>query len=275
MTDTVPADGQHTDTGPSHVEAMQAEVAHQDAAQSAGSAAGAPPAGPPAHLTSTHPYPWPSPPPAAPYPSPVPLAPAPWPTAEATPVAGVQAYAHGLPVGAPVATPIPGPPPPLAAPPPTGLPPAGWYADPAAPETQRYWDGGGWVGPALPAGVPAPPSGTVPAEAATAQYPPGCIEVPLGDPDHPDGDEPVLVHVLPSERWPTSATKALNQGDFDGWAEECLAGDDIDLWYGLHNESGPTIGEAADMLEAFGRKTGSDTGKSRRQRRLSMRGRSR
>ncbi len=30
-----------------------------------------------------------------------------------------------------------------AAPPP--LPPAGWYPDPAAPDTTRYWDGEGWA----------------------------------------------------------------------------------------------------------------------------------
>ncbi|PWR17456.1 hypothetical protein DKT69_00105, partial [Micromonospora sicca] len=22
----------------------------------------------------------------------------------------------------------------------------GWYVDPAAPETRRYWDGEGWIG---------------------------------------------------------------------------------------------------------------------------------
>jgi uncharacterized RDD family membrane protein YckC len=34
----------------------------------------------------------------------------------------------------------------------------GWYKDPAEPSTQRYWDGEGWVGDALPIDVP-PPSG--------------------------------------------------------------------------------------------------------------------
>ncbi|WP_285662111.1 RDD family protein [Actinorhabdospora filicis] len=32
----------------------------------------------------------------------------------------------------------------------------GWYRDPAAPETQRYWDGEQWIGAALPADAPAP-----------------------------------------------------------------------------------------------------------------------
>jgi uncharacterized RDD family membrane protein YckC len=32
----------------------------------------------------------------------------------------------------------------------------GWYKDPAEPTTQRYWDGEGWVGPALPLDVRPP-----------------------------------------------------------------------------------------------------------------------
>ena len=36
--------------------------------------------------------------------------------------------------------------------------PAGWYKDPADPETQRYWDGDGWLGKAIPADA-TPPAG--------------------------------------------------------------------------------------------------------------------
>jgi uncharacterized RDD family membrane protein YckC len=32
----------------------------------------------------------------------------------------------------------------------------GWYPDPAAPETQRYWDGEQWLGAPLPVGAPTP-----------------------------------------------------------------------------------------------------------------------
>lgn len=32
----------------------------------------------------------------------------------------------------------------------------GWYRDPAAPDTQRYWDGEQWFGAALPADAPTP-----------------------------------------------------------------------------------------------------------------------
>jgi uncharacterized RDD family membrane protein YckC len=41
--------------------------------------------------------------------------------------------------------------------------PAGWYRDPADPATQRYWDGDGWVGAAIPADA-TPPAGPPPAE---------------------------------------------------------------------------------------------------------------
>lgn len=37
----------------------------------------------------------------------------------------------------------------------------GWYKDPAEPTTQRYWDGEGWVGAALPADA-TPPAGPPP-----------------------------------------------------------------------------------------------------------------
>ncbi|WP_326562212.1 RDD family protein [Micromonospora sp. NBC_01796] len=39
----------------------------------------------------------------------------------------------------------------------------GWYTDPAEPNTQRYWDGGGWIGAPLPADA-TPPPGPPPAE---------------------------------------------------------------------------------------------------------------
>ncbi|HEV2086697.1 MAG TPA: RDD family protein [Cryptosporangiaceae bacterium] len=36
-------------------------------------------------------------------------------------------------------------------------PEPGWYPDPAAPETQRYWDGEQWVGEPIPADAEPPP----------------------------------------------------------------------------------------------------------------------
>ncbi|GAB7049637.1 RDD family protein [Catenuloplanes indicus] len=41
----------------------------------------------------------------------------------------------------------------------------GWYKDPADPATQRWWDGEGWLGAALPADV-TPPDGPPPPEPA-------------------------------------------------------------------------------------------------------------
>lgn len=38
----------------------------------------------------------------------------------------------------------------------------GWYKDPAEPTTQRYWDGEGWLGAALPADATPPPGPPAP-----------------------------------------------------------------------------------------------------------------
>jgi uncharacterized RDD family membrane protein YckC len=49
----------------------------------------------------------------------------------------------------------------------------GWYKDPADPTTQRYWDGGGWVGEAIPAHATPPPGplSVQPAKAPTMTPP--------------------------------------------------------------------------------------------------------
>ena len=43
----------------------------------------------------------------------------------------------------------------------------GWYKDPAEPTTQRYWDGEGWVGDALPVGE-TPPQGPLHGRVSTS-----------------------------------------------------------------------------------------------------------
>jgi uncharacterized RDD family membrane protein YckC len=48
--------------------------------------------------------------------------------------------------------------------------PEGWYKDPADPATQRWWDGEGWVGKAIPADQ-TPPPGPPPAEEPPAPEP--------------------------------------------------------------------------------------------------------
>jgi uncharacterized RDD family membrane protein YckC len=57
--------------------------------------------------------------------------------------------------------------------------PAGWYKDPADPVTQRYWDGEGWVGAAIPADAVAPDG---PPPAAPGPQPEPVVEAPVGQP---------------------------------------------------------------------------------------------
>lgn len=67
----------------------------------------------------------------------------------------------------------------------------GWYQDPAEPNTQRYWDGAGWIGAPLPKDVappPGPPPQLIPGQAGPArpgQRPP--TRVPAGPPIRPHG----------------------------------------------------------------------------------------
>ncbi|GLY97002.1 RDD family protein [Actinoplanes sp. NBRC 103695] len=58
--------------------------------------------------------------------------------------------------------------------------PAGWYKDPADPETQRYWDGEGWFGKAIPADA-TPPSG--PPEPEPEPAAPEPVSTPAATPD--------------------------------------------------------------------------------------------
>jgi uncharacterized RDD family membrane protein YckC len=55
--------------------------------------------------------------------------------------------------------------------------PAGWYTDPADTSTQRYWDGEGWLGKAIPADA-VPPDGPPPVE----EEPAPVIETPVAKP---------------------------------------------------------------------------------------------
>jgi uncharacterized RDD family membrane protein YckC len=59
--------------------------------------------------------------------------------------------------------------------------PAGWYKDPADTSTQRYWDGEGWLGKAIPADA-VPPDGPPPVD----EEPPAEAAVPIsGEPVQP------------------------------------------------------------------------------------------
>ena len=73
----------------------------------------------------------------------------------------------------------------------SALPP-GWYKDPADTSTQRYWDGEGWVGEAIPADA-VPPDG-----------PPEAPEPPAARPISPGvtpGDGPVPGPPAPPPAW--------------------------------------------------------------------------
>jgi uncharacterized RDD family membrane protein YckC len=69
----------------------------------------------------------------------------------------------------------------------------GWYKDPAEPDTQRYWDGEGWIGDPLPADIPAP-AGPPPAavKRAAPARPPGTAPArPPGTAPPPPRQQPV------------------------------------------------------------------------------------
>lgn len=65
----------------------------------------------------------------------------------------------------------------------------GWYPDPAAPDTQRYWDGEQWVGAAIPADEPAPATPPSPEPPPPAVVP-TLAEPPLPEPALPEPPPP-------------------------------------------------------------------------------------
>ncbi|ROO62747.1 uncharacterized protein DUF2510 [Micromonospora sp. Llam0] len=66
----------------------------------------------------------------------------------------------------------------------------GWYKDPADPTTQRYWDGGGWIGAPLPADA-TPPDGPPPDEEPTAPAEPTSpASASSAAPAEPEGEPP-------------------------------------------------------------------------------------
>jgi uncharacterized RDD family membrane protein YckC len=71
--------------------------------------------------------------------------------------------------------------------------PAGWYKDPADPSTQRWWDGEGWLGKAIPVDA-TPPDGPPPAEERepepTAPVTPAAGDTPVVSPPPPTPAQP-------------------------------------------------------------------------------------
>ncbi|MFC0533515.1 RDD family protein [Phytohabitans kaempferiae] len=99
----------------------------------------------------------------------------------------------------------------------------GWYKDPAEPSTQRYWDGEGWVGDALPSdatppdGPPPPSAPAPPPEAPTTPAappqaappppvmpPPPVVPPPISGPPTPSGPPPqngAPQPLIPGQQW--------------------------------------------------------------------------
>ncbi|HET9518483.1 MAG TPA: RDD family protein [Actinoplanes sp.] len=65
----------------------------------------------------------------------------------------------------------------------------GWYADPADPSTQRYWDGEGWLGAAIPADATPPDGPPVESPAVGSPAAPGFAPEAV-DPSIPLGGAP-------------------------------------------------------------------------------------
>ncbi|MFG1605771.1 RDD family protein [Actinoplanes sp. NPDC049265] len=82
--------------------------------------------------------------------------------------------------------------------------PAGWYKDPADPATQRYWDGEGWVGKAIPADATPPPDGPEPLPEPVVAPPvttPAPAEDPNKLPDYPQTWTPPPGYPPPPPGW--------------------------------------------------------------------------
>ena len=88
-------------------------------------------------------------------------------------------------------------------------------------------------------------------------YPPGCVAVPLEGSDGEWG----IVHILPGDMWPSDANSAMHVGDFESWADGCLALDDYEeIWTRLR----PRMGQVGEMFKEWRAATGQHTGKSLR-----------
>ncbi len=79
----------------------------------------------------------------------------------------------------------------------TGIAP-GWYKDPAAPTTQRYWDGEGWIGDPLPADASPPPG---PPREAAVRRPTGTAPPPRTRPA-PGAVRPAPAPPMPGRQIP-------------------------------------------------------------------------
>lgn len=90
-------------------------------------------------------------------------------------------------------------------------------------------------------------------EGPARDIPDGAIAVPLAG---------TTVHVLAPLDWPTRANSAVQTGDFETWAYDCLIPGDYDVWCEVRDGRGPTIGDVTEMMKEFQRLTGQSVPKS-------------
>lgn len=95
--------------------------------------------------------------------------------------------------------------------------------------------------------------GLTPAEAQEAEADGKFVTLLVGD---------LKVRIRPQRDWRMSHLRALNQGDFDAWAEGVLHPDDLDEFL----DQDITLAQFQEFAEEASRETGDDLGKSRRQR---------
>lgn len=92
---------------------------------------------------------------------------------------------------------------------------------------------------------------------AAREYPDGAVPIELVGADGRRG----VIHVLAPDDWPSDSNSALHVGDYESWADGCLALDDYErVWCDLR----PTLRSVNEMFARFREITGQDAGKSLR-----------
>ncbi|THV28009.1 RDD family protein [Glycomyces paridis] len=94
----------------------------------------------------------------------------------------------------------------------------GWYPDPADPATQRYWDGGAWIGKPVPAGAepPAEPEPLEPEPLPESPSDPAVQTLPR-DPRYGDGPPPRVIQRTPGAVQPLDTVPIRSLGVTIGW----------------------------------------------------------
>ncbi|MDA1362565.1 RDD family protein [Glycomyces luteolus] len=101
----------------------------------------------------------------------------------------------------------------------------GWYPDPADPATQRYWDGGAWIGKPVPADAepPADPEPLdpepqpLPAPRPDASTPDPAFETLPADRRYGDGPPPRVIQRTPGAVQPPDTVPIRSLGVTVGW----------------------------------------------------------